>query len=106
MRQRELGDDERVRLLRLLVRPLAGRRGAHPIPELVDLVTPSADDGADGLDAVLALHAAADRTGSDDAVRTRLARILPDLAHVLRRVNFVLDYASSTATDSANGCGA
>ena len=72
MRQRELGDDERVRLLRLLVRPLTHRRGAHPIPELVDLVTPHADDGADGLDGLLALFAASDHVGSDEAMRSCL----------------------------------
>ncbi|HSS00011.1 MAG TPA: serine/threonine-protein kinase, partial [Kofleriaceae bacterium] len=92
MPQRDLTDDDRVRLLRLLVRPLTRRRGAHPIPELVDLVTPHADDGADGLDGLLALLAATSHAGTDDAVRDRLARVLPDLAHILRRTAFLLDY--------------
>jgi WD40 repeat protein len=101
MRQRELGDDERVRLLRLLVRPLAHRRGAHPVPELVDLVTPDADDGADGLDGVLALLAAIDHAGSDEAMRSRVARLLPELADVLQRVAFILDYALVVPRDQA-----
>jgi WD40 repeat protein/serine/threonine protein kinase len=92
MRRRDLREDERVRLLRLLVRPLATRRGAHPIPELVDLVTPRADDGADGLDALLALHTPSDQFATEDLVRGRLARLVPELAHVLRATAFVLDY--------------
>ncbi|HSR98885.1 MAG TPA: serine/threonine-protein kinase, partial [Kofleriaceae bacterium] len=92
MRRRDLREEERVRILRLLVRPLTTRRGAHPIPELVDLVTPRADDGADGLDALVALHAAGDQFATEDLVRARLARLVPELAHVLRKTRFVLDY--------------
>src|SRR6185503_7147628 len=92
MRRRDLREEERVRLLRLLVRPLATRRGAHPVPELVDLVTARADDGADGLDALLALHTASDQFATEDLVRARLARLIPELAHVLRATAFVLDY--------------
>src|SRR6185436_5192548 len=75
-----------------LVRPLATRRGAHPVPELVDLVTARADDGADGLDALLALHTASDQFATEDLVRARLVRLIPELAHVLRATAFVLDY--------------
>jgi WD40 repeat protein/serine/threonine protein kinase len=92
MRRRDLREEERVRLLRLLVRPLVTRRGAHPMPELVDLVTPRADDGADGFDALLALHTASDQFATEDLVRARLARLVPELAHVLRKLSFVLDY--------------
>jgi WD40 repeat protein/serine/threonine protein kinase len=92
MRRRDLREDERVRLLRLLVRPLATRRGAHPIPELVDLVTPRSDDGADGLDALLALTTASDQFATEDLVRARLSHLVPELAHVLRGTAFVLDY--------------
>jgi len=46
--RRELSTEERVRLLRLLVRPLSSRRSAHPIPELVDLVMAD-PDGADAV---------------------------------------------------------
>jgi WD40 repeat protein/serine/threonine protein kinase len=93
MRRRDLRDDERVQLLRLLVRPLASRRGAHPIPELVDLVTPRADDGADELDLILAAQAESHQLADDDIVRLRLARLVPELAHLLRKLAFVLDYA-------------
>jgi WD40 repeat protein/serine/threonine protein kinase len=91
MRRRDLGERERVRLLRLLVRPLTSRRGAHPLPELVDLVTTRAD-GTDGLDPILALHATADHAGTEDIVRSRLARLIPELTQLLRRTTFVLDY--------------
>ncbi|HEY0194504.1 MAG TPA: serine/threonine-protein kinase, partial [Kofleriaceae bacterium] len=91
MRRRDLGERERVRLLRLLVRPLTSRRGAHPIPELVDLVTTRAD-GTDALDPILALHATADHGGTEDLVRSRLGRLVPELTQLLRRCSFVLDY--------------
>jgi WD40 repeat protein/serine/threonine protein kinase len=92
LRRRDLDEDERVRLLRLLVRPLVGRRGAHPIPELVDLVTPRDDDTGDELDPILALHPTSDHAGSEDLVRERLARLLPELATLLRKLSFALDY--------------
>ncbi|HET7503561.1 MAG TPA: protein kinase, partial [Kofleriaceae bacterium] len=91
MRRRDLGERERVRLLRLLVRPLTSRRGAHPIPELVDLVTTRAD-GTDELDPILALHSTTDHAGTEDIVRTRLSRLVPELTHFLRKTAFVLDY--------------
>jgi WD40 repeat protein/serine/threonine protein kinase len=91
MRRRDLGERERVRLLRLLVRPLTSRRGAHPLPELVDLVTTRAD-GTDGLDPILALHSTTDHAGTEDVVRTRLGRLVPELTHLLRKTAFVLDY--------------
>src|SRR5262249_41803259 len=91
MRSRDLAPSERVALLRLLVRPLVDRRGAHPIPELVDLVTPAAD-GSDGLDVFLAMQPASDQSGTEDAVQARLARLVPALARALRRIAFVLDY--------------
>jgi WD40 repeat protein/serine/threonine protein kinase len=92
LRRRDLDEDERVRLLRLLVRPLMSRRGAHPVPELVDLVTPRAEDGTDGLDPLLALHPTSDHAGSEDLVRSRLGRLLPELAILLHRLSFILDY--------------
>jgi WD40 repeat protein/serine/threonine protein kinase len=91
MRRRDLTEVERVRLLRLLVRPLTSRRGAHPIPELVDLVTTRAD-GTDDLDPILALHSTTDHTGTEDLVRSRLGRLIPELAKLLRKASFVLDY--------------
>ncbi len=92
LRRRDLDEDERVRLLRLLVRPLVGRRGAHPIPELVDLVTPRDDGSGDELDPILALHPTTDHAGSEDLVRERLARLLPELATLLRKLSFALEY--------------
>jgi WD40 repeat protein/serine/threonine protein kinase len=92
MRQRDLAAAEHVRLLRLLVRPFIGWRGAHPIPELVDLVTPHADDDADDLDPLLAMQLPTDQPALEDVVRSRLAELLPELTRVLRRMAFVLDY--------------
>jgi len=63
---------------------------AHPIPELVDLVTPGAD-GADGLDPLL-LHTATEHTVTEDAVRWQLVRLITDLTPLLRATRFVLDY--------------
>jgi WD40 repeat protein/serine/threonine protein kinase len=101
MRRRDLADHERVRLLRLLVRPLTSRRRAHPIPELVDLVTPRAEDGTDGLDPILALHSTTDHSGTEDIVRSRLARLVPELTQLLRKTAFVLDYVLIVPRDNA-----
>jgi WD40 repeat protein/serine/threonine protein kinase len=90
--RRELSTEERIRLLRLLVRPLISRRSAHPIPELVDLVTPGRG-GADGLDPILALQGALDHAGAEDVVRSRLGRLMPELSELLRKTMFLLDYA-------------
>ena len=92
MRIRDLVAADRVRLLRLLVRPFAGRRGAHPIPELVDLVTPRPEDDTDGLDPLLALQPATEYAGGEDVVRAWLARLVPELTRALRRTAFVLDH--------------
>jgi WD40 repeat protein len=89
--RRELITAERVQLLRLLVRPLTSRRSAHPIPELVDLVTPG-PDGADGLDPILTLHGALDHAGAEDFVRSRLTQLIPELTQLLRTTTFVFDY--------------
>jgi WD40 repeat protein/serine/threonine protein kinase len=101
MRRRDLADHERVRLLRLLVRPLTSRRRAHPIPELVDLVTPRAEDGTDGLDPILALHTSSDHSGTEVIVRSRLARLVPELTQLLRKTAFVLDYVLVVPRDNA-----
>ena len=93
MRRRDLTDAERVQLLRFLVRPMLGRRSAHPIPELVDLVAPRGDQGTDDLDEVLALCATSDHAGTEDMVRARLARLVPELGRKLNKLSFVLDYA-------------
>jgi len=101
MRRSDLRADERVRLLRLLVRPLRGRRGAHPIPELVDLVTARTDDGADGLDPILALQSTSDQAGTEELVRAHLARLVPELLQLLRKTAFVLDYVLIVPRDNA-----
>jgi WD40 repeat protein len=89
--RRELSTEERVRLVRLLVRPLTGRRSTHPIPELIDLVTPEPDD-TDGLDPMLALFTATGQAATEDAVRLQLMRLIPELTQLLRKTAFVLDY--------------
>ncbi|HEU4730476.1 MAG TPA: WD40 repeat domain-containing protein, partial [Kofleriaceae bacterium] len=89
--RRELSMDERVQLIRLLVRPLIGQRDSHPIPALVDLVTPG-PDGADDLEPMLTLHATLDHAGTDDLVRSRVHRLVPELTELLRRTRFLLDY--------------
>ena len=89
--RRALGLDERVRLLRLLVRRLTGPRGAHAVPELIELLTPT-PDGTDGLDPILALATATDHAVTEDAVRLQLLRLVPELTQLLRKTSFVLDY--------------
>ncbi|HEX3763637.1 MAG TPA: serine/threonine-protein kinase, partial [Kofleriaceae bacterium] len=101
MRQRDLAVADHVRLLRLVVRPFIGRRGAHPVPELVDLVTPHADDDTDDLDPLLAMQLPTDQPAAEDVVRSRLAALLPELTRVLRRVAFVLDYVLVVPRDEA-----
>ncbi|MBZ0238366.1 MAG: hypothetical protein K8M05_39000 [Deltaproteobacteria bacterium] len=98
--RRDLGDDERVRLIRAIVRPFAARRGAFPIPALVDLVTPSGS-GDDALEGVLALRTSGDAGGrvSDEHVRSHLARLLPAVARLLRAASFVLDHALVVTRD-------
>ena len=93
MRRRDLTDAERVQLVRFLVRPMLGRRSAHPIPELVDLVAPRGEPATDDLDAILALCATSDHAGTEDMVRARLARLVPELGRKLNKLTFVLDYA-------------
>jgi WD40 repeat protein/serine/threonine protein kinase len=89
--RRVLGVDERVALLRLLVRRLSGPGSAHPMPELLELLTPNAN-GTDGFDPILALYTATDRAITEDAVRWQLLRLIPLLTQLLRRTLFVLDY--------------
>jgi len=101
MRQRDLAAAEHVRLLRLLVRPFIERRGAHPIPELVDLVTPRPDDDTDDLDPLLAMQPQTDQPALEDVVRSRLVELLPELTRVLRRMAFVLDYVLVIPRDEA-----
>jgi WD40 repeat protein/serine/threonine protein kinase len=101
MRRSDLRPDDRVRLLRLLVRPLTSRRRAHPIPELVDLVTPRTDDGADGLDPLLALHATSEHAGAGELVGAHLARLVPEVSELLRRTAFLLEYVLVVPRDNA-----
>jgi hypothetical protein len=92
LRQRDLDDGERVRLLRQLVRPFAERRDTHPVPPLVDLVVPG-PDGNDSLDAILRLDPSGElRSASDDVLRTQLARLVSELGRLLRACSFLLDY--------------
>ncbi len=90
--RRELSTEERVRLLRLLVRPLISGRSPQPIPELIDLVTPD-PEGVDGLEPLIALDSPIDHAGAEDAVWSRLGRQIPELTKLLRKTAFVLDYS-------------
>jgi serine/threonine protein kinase len=85
--RRELTGEERLQLLRLLVR----NERAHSLPELGELVTPDAE-GNDALDPVLALYSIADHSGTDSAVRLRLRELLPRLNRLLHRTMVVFDY--------------
>jgi serine/threonine protein kinase len=83
--RRELDLDERVRLLRLLVRRLTGPRGSHPMPELRELVIPD-PDGTDALDPILALIAATDHARTEEVIRLQLLRWIPELTRLLRKI--------------------
>ena len=87
LRKRELTAEERLQLVRLLVRPHAN----HRIPELIALVTPGAN-GADALEPILGFYSIAEDSGSEDAVLLRLGRRIPELTQLLRKTAFVLDY--------------
>jgi WD40 repeat protein/serine/threonine protein kinase len=102
MRSRDLTAAERVRLVRLVVRPFCGRRGAHPIPELVDLVAPGTDD-SDGLDLILAAQPGGNQSGAEGMVRSWLAQLIPELGRALRRMTFVLDYVLVVPRDEVVG---
>jgi len=86
MRHRELGDEERVQLLRRLVEPFIDRAAVYPVPELVGLVA------GDAFAAVLSQDAASDRSVSETHVLDQLARLVPALATLLRAAGFLLDY--------------
>ncbi len=92
LRGRELDEDERIKLLRLLVRPFADRRGAYPVPELVDFVGRGGDGERDAIDAMLQLRPSTDHVGSEDVVRSQLVQFIPALAKVMRAAAFVLEY--------------
>jgi WD40 repeat protein/serine/threonine protein kinase len=98
--RRALGLDERVRLLRLLVRRLSGPLGAHPVPALRELLTPE-PDGTDALDPFLALTAAIDDAVPEEVVRLQLLRLIPELAKLLRMSRFVLDHVLVVPRDHA-----
>lgn len=89
--RRELSTEERVRLLRLLVRAPAERGLEHPLPELMALVTPGSD-GADALVPILTLHSMADHAVTEDAAQVQLMRLMPELTRLLQQIAFVLDY--------------
>ncbi len=93
LRARELDEDERIKLLRLLVRPFAERPGTHPVPELVALLVPHADSGDDALDPVLRMRPSTDHAGTEDIVRSQVAQLVTGLSKLMRASEFVLDYA-------------
>ena len=92
LRTRELDDDERIKLLRLLVRPFTTKRGAYPVPELVDFVGRAGDE-RDPVEMMLGLRPSTDHGGTEDIVRSQLVQFIPALAKVMRAASFVLDYA-------------
>jgi len=94
--KRALAAEERLQLLRLLVRP----HGDHPVPELVDLVRPG-PDGTDALEPILGFYSLTDHAGSEDAVRLRLTWLIPELTQLLRKTTFVLDYLLVVPRDHA-----
>jgi serine/threonine-protein kinase len=91
MNQRVPSMDRRIRLLRLLVHRLASSPGPHPVPDLLDLLTPL-PDGSDALDRILALYTATDHAIAEEMVRLQLLRLIPELSRLLCRAAFVLDY--------------
>jgi WD40 repeat protein/serine/threonine protein kinase len=89
--QRALGVEERVWLLRLLVRRLSVLRGAHPMPALREFLTPG-PDGTDALDPILTLSEATDHAATEDMLRLQLRRLIPELTQLLRKTSFLLDH--------------
>jgi WD40 repeat protein/serine/threonine protein kinase len=83
LRRRALGDDEWLELARELVRPFAARKAAHPLPELVAVLTSSEAD-------VLAAAAHARAPDPDALVDVRGS--LGDATRMLRAIAFVADY--------------
>ena len=91
--RRELIVEERVRLLRLLVRPRSSQPSDYPIPELVELV----DLVARGIDGSTghpfhAVYMGTEHASTEEAVRMLLLRQIPQLTQLLRRAMFLLDY--------------
>jgi hypothetical protein len=86
VKTRETGINERVRLLRLLLR---GRK-TFEVPELLALVTPGVD-GADQLEAFVALGAS-DYAASEDVARLRLDGLIERLTAVLVACQGLLEY--------------
>jgi WD40 repeat protein len=87
MSKRDLSARERLQLLRLLVRP----HRVHPIPELLDLVTPF-PDGTDVLEPILVFYSITECSGSEDSVRRRMRLLFPVLNQLLHKVTFLLDH--------------
>ena len=79
---------------------MTSRREAHPIPELVDLVTQNAD-GADGLDPLLELHSTSDHAEIEELVRVHLVRLVPEVTQLLRKTAFLIDYVLVVPRDNA-----
>jgi WD40 repeat protein len=93
---RPLAAGEWIALSRELCRPFVAARDAHPVPELVALWFPEAEDERGGAEVLESLAATADaESGSsmaDGEIREALARWMRDLAVALRALAFVSDY--------------
>src|SRR6185503_3759802 len=102
LRRRDLQDVERIALVRQLVRPFVARRGAYPVPELVDLV--ALQDDRDALDDAAELLAPGGAASSEDAVRRELARLTLALGRLLRAATPMLAYALAVPSGGAVAC--
>jgi hypothetical protein len=91
LRRHGLSEEEWVELARELCRPFARIREAHPVPELVALFFPG--EAAAPLERLAAERSPGHSASTtDDDLRTKVARLLPELEALLRSVAFLSDY--------------
>src|SRR6185503_14757988 len=89
LRGRAPADELWLDVARSLVSPFAALRDAHPVPELVALLT---GDEPSALDELCALRAASETGGGDREVRELLERGLALAARAVRSLEFLFDY--------------
>jgi WD40 repeat protein/serine/threonine protein kinase len=114
--RRGLDDAERVRLMRRVVQAFAAQRGAHPIPQLVELLVSGDGDsggggssdssgtaasGEDPFEPVLRIEQASDPRSGDEQVRSQLAQLVAALGRLMRAAAFVLDHRLVIARSGA-----
>lgn len=101
VRQRSLEVREWAGLAAELCRPFAGRRDAHPVPELVGFfLTPEGGPatGAQALEELLGLHDAAENA-ADVELRPLVEQAMRGLAKLLRAASFLTEYQLVVARD-------